>query len=114
MRDHKDGVHGCLKRPEFMRNKVRGAAAPLNADSKISGHVKMLSESIGLIDGLAVGKTLDSINMGYSFSPLNGKEIKTERTKSTIKDEVKQGNFEEDQNENKVFMMQEAINNISF
>jgi hypothetical protein len=74
----------------------------------------MLSESIGLIDGLAVGKTLDSINMGYSFSPLNGKEIKTERTKSTIKDEVKQGNFEEDQNENKVFMMQEAINNISF
>lgn len=55
-----------------MRNKVRATGG--------TGHAKMLSESNGIINGLVAGKTLDSNNnMGFSFSPLVGKDIKTER-----------------------------------
>ena len=48
MKEHRDG-QGQLKRPEFMRNKVRGAP----------GHIKMLSEANGILNGLVGGKTLD-------------------------------------------------------
>lgn len=67
MKEHKDG-QGNLKRPEFMRNKVRGASG---------GHVKMLSESNGIINGLFGGKTMDTKEM--SFSPLLSQGNKTER-----------------------------------
>ncbi len=75
MKEHRDG-QGQLKRPEFMRNKVRGGGA--------NGHVKMLSESNGILNALVPGKTLDSNNnsFGFSFSPLIGKEIKTERERA--------------------------------
>ena len=73
IKEHRDG-QGQLKRPEFMRNKVRGAAS--------GGHVKMLSESNGILNGIVPGKTLD--NLGFSFSPLIGKEIKTERERAAV------------------------------
>ncbi len=50
MKEHRDG-QGQLKRPEFMRNKVRATSG--------NGHVKMLSETDGIINGLGIGKTLD-------------------------------------------------------
>lgn len=77
MKEHRDG-QGQLKRPEFMRNKVRATSG--------NGHVKMLSETDGIINGLGIGKTLDSNykNMGFGFSPLLVKEIKTERTTKPV------------------------------
>jgi hypothetical protein len=62
-----------------MRNKVRGGGA--------TSHVKMLSESNGILNGILAGKTLDSNNknsLSFSFSPLIGKEIKTEREKNAV------------------------------
>ena len=107
MKEHRDG-QGQLKRPEFMRNKVRGGTA--------ATHVKMLSETNGI---LVTGKTMEANNhqnmIDFSFSPLIGKEIKTERERTVLQQEkVEERSQEEEVHEDKVYMMQEAINNISF